>query len=70
MALNLDATLLITNREIRGGRFRKPRVAQFKSGRRIEAHRIFPRAATRHEPATSPSRKVNTSSCMFTQVQT
>ena len=40
------------------------------AGPMMTRYRIFPRAATRHEPTTIPSRKVNTSSCMFTQVHT
>ena len=40
------------------------------AGSMIAIYRIFPRAATRQEPTTIPFRNVNTSSCMFTQVQT
>ena len=54
------------------GSFRKLRVTSSSpvAGSMMTRYRIFPRAATRHEPTTIPSRKVNTSSCMFTQVHT
>jgi len=36
----------------------------------VGIYRILPRAATHQESATIPFRRVNTSSCMFTHVQT